>query len=292
MADMGQEQHAGLARVDRAAVLRAIGSELVHAGLKLLGRDKGGKPAIAKPGGALDRQVALAADPDVERPFSRARFESDVGELVEPPFVGDMRPSPELTQHLHAFFQAFSPFFWGNATGQTVSRVAAQTDRHDHPPAAAREVVEGCIGFRHLHRVTSRQGQDARPHLDRLGAGGEHRHDARDLQLRVTRDNVVGEPDGINAQGLGPFGIGADRVRARHAEPPQAKAHSDFGAAHARASLRQSGGTLPERVWVMKGSFTMFYSGHRKPQRGPCVSCSGELSRVWFSFLDVNFFLK
>src|SRR3989442_12228216 len=67
MADLGQEQHTGLARVDRAAVLRAIGSELVHAGLKLLGRDKGGEPAIAKPGGALDRQVAPAADPDVER---------------------------------------------------------------------------------------------------------------------------------------------------------------------------------------------------------------------------------
>src|SRR6266446_2766271 len=86
MTDMGQEQHAGLARVDRAAVLCSIGSELVHASLKLLGRDKGGKPAIAIPGGALDRQVALAADPDVERPFSRARFESDVGELIEPPF--------------------------------------------------------------------------------------------------------------------------------------------------------------------------------------------------------------
>src|SRR5947208_11522120 len=78
MADMGQEQHASLARVDRAAVLRAIGSELVHASLKLLGRDKRGKPAIAIPGGALDRQVALAADPAVARPFRWARFEGGV----------------------------------------------------------------------------------------------------------------------------------------------------------------------------------------------------------------------
>src|SRR5438034_10169057 len=38
------------------------------------------------------------------------------------------------------------------------------------------------------------------------------------------------------------------------------------------------GGTLPERVRVMKDSFMVFYSGHRKPQRGPVSSAAGGYS--------------
>src|SRR4051812_42983199 len=57
---------------------------------------------------------------------------------------------------------------------------------------------------------------------------------------------MVGEPDGINADRLSPFGVGADRLRTRHAEPPQTKANANFDGAHTKASLHKSARTLPD----------------------------------------------
>src|SRR4029453_7861005 len=57
---------------------------------------------------------------------------------------------------------------------------------------------------------------------------------------------MVGEPDGINADRLSPFGVGADRLRPPHAEPPQTQANADFAGAHTKASLHKSAGTLPD----------------------------------------------
>src|SRR5262249_42660592 len=55
----------------------------------------------------------------------------------------------------------------------------------------------------------------------------------------------------INADCLGPFGILTDGRRARHAQSPQTKANANFDAAHTRASLHKSGGTVPDSLTVL-----------------------------------------
>src|SRR5690242_18133067 len=58
------------------------------------------EPAIAEPGGALDRDLGRAADPDRDRPLDRQWIEPGLGDGVEFAAEGDDRLGPEAAEQL------------------------------------------------------------------------------------------------------------------------------------------------------------------------------------------------
>ena len=62
--------------------------------------------------------------------------------------------------------------------------------------------------------------------------------DAGNVQVRLTRHDVVGEPDRVDPEVLGALRVGAERLWARQSEPPKAKADADLDAPHMPCSPR------------------------------------------------------
>src|SRR5262249_37941312 len=153
-------------------------------------------------------------------------------EAIELAGEAHVRLRPEPAHHLDALAHPRRALARRDSGDDTVAHVAAEADGHDDAAAPAAQVVEGGERLRHLHRIARRQDEHARSHLDALGAGGEERHQASDVETRLATHDVIRRPDRVEPEILDALGKGADLLAARDARAVDAEADANLDAAH------------------------------------------------------------
>ena len=138
-------------------------------------RDERRDPAVAETPGAAHRGLAVAADPQRERPLDRLRQHGDAIELPE--FAGerDLVLFPAAAHDDDRLVGPTSALLEGHARGEEFTLLLdADPERGEHP--AVREVIDHRELTRRHHGRAERRDEHARAELEARRARGDRGH--------------------------------------------------------------------------------------------------------------------
>jgi len=161
----------------------------------------------------------------------RTRFNRHIVEVEELAMEARIGLGPHFAQNHDAFVEAAAASLRRDSAGGIVGQVRAGTNRHHH--ASIREVVERREGLRSHQRMAQVEQENAGSELDAGSARGDQRKRRDYVELGRGGEQMVGEPERIEAPFLSAFGDPRNRIGRGHPEPEETKSNTDFYLLHA-----------------------------------------------------------